>query len=375
MPARPAPVNRVSKPPAAKPPAAKPPAATKPPVTAPTPRKTTTTPAANTKPPKPTTNPGPGRVWKWNGKAWVAERKTIAVGANQTRPSGQQGQGQTQQDTAQDDAPAETVDVPKTEEQIRAEASTQVGYSDPKYKSQFTSLMSGLGLGYGAQGGTGYAAFQDVFGTPGSETDPSKFTIRDAMGREINAQNYQQILGNTDVYSEEGKKSLAGTALGDLITQARRSGAEAAEQRSSSGISSSSGIGAAAAAERGTAGEFGFNELLRKLQSGVSEIQGGRGEAMLGAMEEIGKEPGNVVRTTPGAAPTPPAASSGSQQSGGGKGALTGGPKGTFRAETDKILKGKGTKAQKSAALKALLKKNLTPLQASTINQMIKNLK
>jgi len=320
-------------------------------------------------------------VWK-NGR-WVAERKTINVGGGQQQ-GGQQnqqpqaGQGSTG-GTAASDSEGE-IDEEATKAAVEKEAQTQVGYLDPQFSGQFTNLMSSLGLGYGGQGGTGYASFADVFGTPGAGADTSKFVIRDAMGRPISAESYGSVLGS-DVLSEEGKKSIAGTALGDLILSARRSGAEAAEGRAASGISSGSGVAGAQAAERATAGETGFNELLRQLQAGVSEIQGGRGEAFFGAMKEAGEKPGTVVRRKPGAAP--PAASGGGaagSAAGGGQGGakkdtLTPGPKGTFRSTTNKILRGKGTKAQKTTALKALLKMNLTPLQASTINTMIKNLK
>lgn len=399
-----APVKPAPKPaPAAKPapkpaPTVKP--APKPGAAKPTPAKPAPKPAGSTsrktgqqqgsKPPKPTTNPGPGRQWVFKNGRWVAETKTMGGGVKPPKgtkvttfkPGGEQADGEfgigiVDEGESGGDAEGE-IDEEATKGAVEKEAQTQVGYLDPQFSGQFTNLMSGLGLGYGGQGGTGYASFQDVFGTPGAGADTSKFVIRDAMGRPISAESYGSILGS-DVLSEEGKKSIAGTALGDLILSARRSGAEAAEGRAVSGISGGSGVAGAQAAERATAGETGFNELLRQLQSGVSEIQAGRGEAFLGAMKEAGEKPGTVVRRKPGAAP--PAAggtggAGGGAQGGGAKGGtLTPGPKGTFRSTTDKILKGKGTKAQKSAALKALLKKNLTPLQASTINKMIKNLK
>jgi hypothetical protein len=168
--------------------------------------------------------------------------------------------------------------------------------------------MSDLGFGFGAQGGTGYASFADVFGAPGAGADTSKFVIRDAMGRPITPESYGDILGS-DVYSEDAAKNIAGTALGNLITSARRSAAEEAEGRSASGIGGSSGVAGAQAAGRRTAGQMGFGDLLRQLQSGVSEIQGGRGQEYLDALAGIGKEPGSVVKTVPGAAPsgqTPP---------------------------------------------------------------------
>lgn len=259
------------------------------------------------RPPKPKANPGPGRVWKWQNGSWQAVRKTISVGGGGGGGGAASDAGGGADPTVTPDTGTEeTYDIPKTEEDIQKEAQTQVGYMDPQYSGQFTRLMSGLGLGYGAQGGTGYSSFEDVFGTPSGTVDPSKFVIRDAMGRPITAENYESILGS-DVYSEQGKKNIAGTALGDLIAQARQSGAEAAEARSSSGISSGSGVAAAQAAGRRTAGETGFNALLGKLQEGVTGIQSGRGEAYLNAMREAAEKPGSAVKTTPGTAPEPPA--------------------------------------------------------------------
>ena len=254
--------------------------------------------------PKPTTSAGPGRTWKVVGGRWQAVRNTATAptGPGSTykpeQPQGQQGQGS---DGESGGTTEETVDVPKTKEQIESEAKTQVGYSDPAYQGQFTKLMSDLGFGFGTQGGTGYASFADVFGAPGAGADTSKFVIRDAMGRAITPESYGDILGS-DVYSEDAAKNIAGTALGNLITSARRSAAEEAEGRSASGIGGGSGVAGAQAAGRRTAGQMGFGDLLRQLQSGVSEIQSGRGQEYLDALTGIGKEPGSVVKTVPGAA-------------------------------------------------------------------------
>jgi hypothetical protein len=243
-------------------------------------------------------------VWKVQNGKWVAVRKEIS-GAKPpagkpvtTYEPGQQEQGGDGGESG--GTTEETVDVPKTKEQIESEAKTQVGYSDPAYSGQFTRLMSDLGFGFGTQGGTGYASFADVFGAPGAGADTSKFVIRDAMGRPISPESYGSILGS-DVFSEEGAKNIAGTALGNMIVEARRSAASEAEGRSSAGVGGGSGVAAADTAARGRAGEMGFGNLLRQLQSGVSEIQSGRGQAYLDALKGIGKEPGSVVQTTPGA--------------------------------------------------------------------------
>lgn len=278
----------------------------KPPTTQPT-TKTGQSKGPQTGPgPKPAGNPGPGRVWKVVNGRWQAVRKEMG-GAKPpagkpvtTYQPDQQGGGQGQDGGGTTGETEETVDVPKTKEQIESEAKTQVGYSDPQFSGQFTNLMSELGFGFGKADGTGYAGFADVFGTPGSTADTSKFVLRDAMGRPISPESYGSILGS-DVFSEEGAKNIAGTALGNMIVEARRSAASEAEGRSSAGVGGGSGVAAADTAARGRAGEMGFGNLLRQLQSGVSEIQSGRGQAYLDALKGIGKEPGSVVQTTPGA--------------------------------------------------------------------------
>lgn len=259
--------------------------------------------------PKPAGNPGPGREWKVVNGKWQAVRKTFSgggggqQGGQQNQQQGGQQNQQPQVDQGSTGTTEETVDVPKTEEDIRKEVESKIGESDILRGADYTRLMSDLGFGLGSTGGGGYASFADVFKS--GTFDPSKFTLRDAMGRAITPDNYEQILGG-DILGPEGVGSIAGTAIGDLIRSARQSGAEEAEGRASGGISSGSGVAGAQAAARRAAGSFGIENLRKRLLGGVADIQTGRSTEISDIRGDIEKDPASVVKTTPGAAPTVP---------------------------------------------------------------------
>lgn len=269
--------------------------------------------------PKPTTSAGPGRSWKVVNGRWQAVRNTFTGGGSKPtggqqqggqQQGGQQGQAgggqQDQQDTTTGTT-EETVDVPKTEEQIKNEAEAALGEGDILRGADYTRLMSDLGFGLGGTGTGGYASFADVFKS--GTFDPSKFTLRDAMGRAITPDNYEQILRG-DVLGPEGVSSIAGTALGNLIQSARQSAASEAEGRASSGIGGGSGVAGAQASARRTAGSFGIEDLKKRLLGGVADIQTGRSTSLTDIMRDIGKSPGSTVvtkpTTTPSGGTTPP---------------------------------------------------------------------
>lgn len=390
-PSRPAPAQRnapsVNPAPVVKPPVVKQPTS-KPTTTQPSTRssqqpqkpKPTQPPGMNVDPAKLPVKPTAGQRVQGRGGVWWeydakknswGKAKVQAPSAGSAAPSAGVGQGQSGQTDQVDTQIVEDTqyDIPKTREEIAKEAESEVAITDPSRRAQFTDLMGSLGFGFGAQGGQGYATFEDVF--KGANGDSSQFVLRDAMGRAITPENYQSLLGS-DVYSEQGAKNIAGTALGNLITQARRSAAQQAETRSSSGVGSSGGVAAGREAIRASTGQEAFNELINKLRSGVTEIQSGRGQALLDAMKSIGANPSGVVQTVPSASGSAQTTSSASPN----LPKLTPGAGGTFRTTTDRIIKGPGTKKSKADALKKLLSSHsLTPLQSSTINQMIKNLR
>jgi hypothetical protein len=160
------------------------------------------------------------------------------------------------------------------------------------------------------------ATFQD-FAKGGA--DVKNFTVKDALGRTVSAASANDILG-TDVYAPGARENIAGTDLGNLISQARKANAAAAERRAGSGVSAGSGAGQAQQQLMNTAGNEDVVNLIKGLQGEAIDIQSERGKNLLDTMKDLssgdlsrflpeGVGPKTTAPTAPGNRPkttTPP---------------------------------------------------------------------
>lgn len=270
------------------------------------------------RPPKPTSNPGPGREWKWDSKKkqWVAERKTAnvtfgqgaagaaggptKVTANGTVVLGAPQPGVTYPTFSQTTGSGTTGGPPPppsstrklTIEEILADPAL-MGAIDKELAPLLTGVFSRAGISYSPEGEPGRAVtVREMFQNPGN-------LVLTVGGKTIRpgVEGWDELAG---LAAGDVSSGITGTTLGNLINAARLASIQAAEARSSSGISGGEG---AAGGQREIGRKLeqgGYSQFLQDVVTSIANIGTQRGEGAKDVLKTLSESavPGTTTVDT-----------------------------------------------------------------------------